>query len=268
MEGVEDVQGGVVRAGAAGLHGGGDEHAGGCPGVRAAPGYGAQDAGVLGATRVSSSVTAPPPQAGAFHRRHRPDTGVGPERSQEAAPHGQADLRAAAGRARVWGPVHQRQGLRQGAPPPDTGDVCSAVPSCRTRPVRLRPGEGGGRRSGADRPLLRPGPALQRRLLHQGLLRGDHGGLPGRPRLGLRLPGRGAPEHPLRQHQAGGGQDPGGRPAKAYPSLHRAPVPLPVRGPVRQAREGQRQGEGGGHGGATCAATSWCRFRPSRASRR
>ena len=72
MEGVEDVQGGVVRAGAAGLHGGGDEHAGGCPGVRAAPGYGAQDAGVFGATRVSSSVTAPPPHRPTAPPPHRP----------------------------------------------------------------------------------------------------------------------------------------------------------------------------------------------------
>ena len=58
MEGVKDVQGGTVRAGAPGLHGGRDEHTGGCPGVRSAPGYGAQDAGVLGATRVPSG--APP----------------------------------------------------------------------------------------------------------------------------------------------------------------------------------------------------------------
>ena len=67
------------------------------------------------------------------------------------------------------------------------------------------------------------------------------------------IPGRSAPEHPLRQHPAGSGQDPGGRPAKAHPGLHRAPVPLPVRGPVRQARQGERQGEGGGHGGLRAA---------------
>ena len=47
--GVKDVHGGTVRSGAPGLHGGGDEHSGGCPGVRSAPGHGAQDAGVLGA---------------------------------------------------------------------------------------------------------------------------------------------------------------------------------------------------------------------------
>ena len=61
----------------------------------------------------------------------------------------------------------------------------------------------------AQSPLLRPGPAPQRRLLRQSLSGGDHRGFPGRPRIGLWLPGRGAPEHPVRQHQAGGGQDTG-----------------------------------------------------------
>ena len=43
--GVKDVQGGTVRSGAPG----GDEHSGGGPSSRSAPGHGAQDAGVLGA---------------------------------------------------------------------------------------------------------------------------------------------------------------------------------------------------------------------------
>ena len=34
---------------------------------------------------------------------------------------------------------------------------------------------------------------------------GDHRGLSGRPRVGLRLAGRVAPEHSVRQYQAGGG---------------------------------------------------------------
>ena len=46
----------------------------------------------------------------------------------EAAPHGQADLRAAQGRVRVRRPVHHSQGLRKGAPPSDQGDVRSPVP--------------------------------------------------------------------------------------------------------------------------------------------
>ena len=37
----------------------------------------------------------------------------------------------------------------------------------------------------------------QRRLLRQGLPGGDHRGIPGRTRVGFRLPRRGAPEHPL-----------------------------------------------------------------------
>ena len=72
MEGVKDVQGGSVRASAPGLHGGGDEHAGGCPSVRSAPGYGAQDAGVLGASRVSPAVAATPTEAGPVPRGDRP----------------------------------------------------------------------------------------------------------------------------------------------------------------------------------------------------
>ena len=63
----------------------------------------------------------------------------------------------------------------------------------------------------------------------------DHRGLPGRARFSLRLPGRSAPEHPLRQYQAGRGEDPGRRAEEAHRRLHRAAVPLPVRPP----REGQ-----------------------------
>ncbi len=41
----------------------------------------------------------------------------------------------------------------------------------------------------------------------------------------------------------------GRRPTPAHPRLHRAAVPLPVRGPVRPPRQGQRQGKGGRPGG-------------------
>ena len=101
---------------------------------------------------LPAAESAPPPQAGAPHRHHRPDTGVGPERSQEAAPHGQADLRAAAGRVWVRRPVHHSQGLRKGAPPSGPGDVRSPVPLPGPRPVRLRRGLGDHRGSGAEGP--------------------------------------------------------------------------------------------------------------------
>ena len=74
---------------------------------------------------------------------------------------------------------------------------------------------------------------------HQGLSRRDHRGVPGWTRIGFRLLGRRPPEHPLRQYQAGGGQDTGRWPAQAHSCIHRAPVPLPVRGPVRPSRQGE-----------------------------
>ena len=68
---------------------------------------------LLGPSGLPAAESAPAPQAGALHRRHRLDTGVGPERSQEAAPHGEADLPAAAGRVWVRRPVHHRPGKRR-----------------------------------------------------------------------------------------------------------------------------------------------------------
>ena len=52
VEGAMDVFSGDVRSGAAGLPGGGHERSGGLPGVRPAPGHGAQDAGLFGAARL------------------------------------------------------------------------------------------------------------------------------------------------------------------------------------------------------------------------
>ena len=64
--------------------------------------------------------------------------------------------------------------------------------------------------------LLRAGPSPQRRMLRQSVPRGDDRGVLRRSRLGVLVPGWGAPEHRLRQHETGGGQDPGRRPAPAY----------------------------------------------------
>ena len=47
LEGKMDVSSGDVRSGAESLHGGGDERSGSLPGVRSAPGHGAQDAGLI-----------------------------------------------------------------------------------------------------------------------------------------------------------------------------------------------------------------------------
>ena len=48
----------------------------------------------------------------------------------------------------------------------------------------------------------------------------------------------GCPEHLVRQHETGCGQDPGRRPAPAYSCVLGAGVALPVRGPVRPSRQG------------------------------
>ena len=58
VEGEMDVSSGDVRSGAAGLHGGGDECSGSLPGVRPAPGHGAQDAGLLSAARLPATDPA------------------------------------------------------------------------------------------------------------------------------------------------------------------------------------------------------------------
>ena len=62
LEGVMDVPRGAVRASSPGLHGGRDEPSGSLPGVRPAPGHGAQDAGLLGAAGLPAAESAPPPQ--------------------------------------------------------------------------------------------------------------------------------------------------------------------------------------------------------------
>ena len=59
-----------------------------------------------------------------------------------------------------------------------------------------------------------------------------------RSRLGVLVPGRRAAEHLVRQHETGGGQDPGRRPAPAYSCVLGAGVALPVRGSVRPSRQG------------------------------
>ena len=72
MEGVKDVQGGDVRAGAPGLHGGWYEHAGGRSRVRAAPGHGAQDAPVFGAERQQAAKIVDVVQVPPGYRRRSP----------------------------------------------------------------------------------------------------------------------------------------------------------------------------------------------------
>ena len=63
MEGDKDVHRGHVFARAQGVPGGGDEHQGGVPGVRAAPRHRAQDALAPRATGIPQEAPSPSPQA-------------------------------------------------------------------------------------------------------------------------------------------------------------------------------------------------------------
>ena len=237
MEGVKDVQGGSVRASAPGLHGGGDEHAGGCPSVRSAPGYGAQDAGVLGASRLPSGVTAPPPKLDPY--RGVIDRILEDDRSL------QKKQRHTAKR------IYER--LR--AEHRFSGKYTIVKDYVRERRRRTRE---------MYVPLSHPPGHAQcdfgqakaviggvEQTIHYFVLdlphsdacfvkatRRDDRGVLRRSRLGVLVPGRHAPEHPVRQHEAGGGQDPGRRSKEAYPRLLGAGVALPVRGSVRPARQG------------------------------
>ena len=65
------------------------------------------------------------------------------------------------------------------------------------RAVRLRSGVGVHRGQEAQGPLLRDVAASQRRHIHKGISRGDHGGVLRRARVGVPLPGRSAAEHPV-----------------------------------------------------------------------
>ena len=98
----------------------------------------------------------------------------------------------------------------------------------------------GHRRSGTQSPLLGHGPSSQRWVLCEGVSRRDDGVILRRTRLRLRVPGRSASEHPLRQHHARGSQNPGRWSPAADQGVLRASVPLPVRGPVWPSRQRER----------------------------
>ena len=136
--------------------------------------------------------------------------------------------------------VHDSQRLRSRTPSSYPRDVLTSVPPSGTCPVRLRRSSSDHRRSGTQSPLLRPGPPSQRWVLCEGVSRRDDGVILRRTRLRLRVPGRSASEHPLRQHHARGSQNPGRWSPAADQGVLRASVPLPVRGPVWPSRQRER----------------------------
>ena len=59
-DGATDVQRGRLSAGSPGGDGGGNERSGSLPGVRAAPGHGPQDAGLLGPAGIPAKYPTTP----------------------------------------------------------------------------------------------------------------------------------------------------------------------------------------------------------------
>jgi hypothetical protein len=76
--------------------------------------------------------------------------GGGSRPARQAAPHGEAGVRAAAQRACVHRRLHHREGRHPGASAARPGDVRAVAPSARTRPGRLRRGDRGDRWVRAD----------------------------------------------------------------------------------------------------------------------
>ncbi len=133
--GEKDVQRGTVYACPKSLHGGRHERPGGVPRVRPAQRHRPQDDQVRRSAGLPQAKASQKTQDRPVHRSHRRDTALRYESAEEAAPHRQAHLRAAEGRARVRGQVHHRQGLRSRASAHDPGDVRSPFPSRRARPA-------------------------------------------------------------------------------------------------------------------------------------
>ena len=138
-------------------------------------------------------------QARAVPVGHRPDPRRRQGRPGQAAPHGQADLRAAARRVRLHGRDHP--GDRDGGPgpPAQQGGLRPAQPPAGPRPIRLRRGGGDHRRRADEGSALGHDAAVFRCLSRLGLSKGVHRELPGGSRGRLRLLRRRAGAHQLRQ---------------------------------------------------------------------
>ena len=234
------VHGGTVCASAAGGSCRGQEPASGGPGVWAGAEDDRQDAGVFLAARLPAAEAGPAAQAGTVAGRDRRHSGRGQAAAEEAAAHGQADLRAAASRVPVHGRLHDREGLRAGRQDRRPGDVRAAEPRSGRSAGGLRRSGGGDCRRGVQGAFHGLRSASLRRLLRTGLSCGDDRSLPRGSRARLRVLRRRSHTHPVRQHDAGGGAHPGQRGTAEDTRLFRVTELLPVRGEVRPPGQGQR----------------------------
>jgi len=144
------VHGGTVCAGQACGSCRGQEPACGGPWARVVAEDSQQDAGVLLAAGLPAAEASAAAKAGAVARRYRRHSGRRQAAAAQATAHGQADLRAAAGRARLHGRLHDREGLRAREEAKRPGDVHPAQPRSGRSAGRLRRSRGGHRRCRAQ----------------------------------------------------------------------------------------------------------------------
>ena len=180
----------------------------------------------------------------------------GPE---EAAAHGPADLRSAAGRARLRRRPDDRQGRGAGLEAAAGRGVCAAGAPAGRSPGRFRRSAGQASWRAGQGGVVRDDPALLGRDLLPGVSQGVHRDVPGGPQAGVRVLRRRAAADQLRQQQDRGGQDHGRPRPGSDPRVPAAGEPLTCSsitsawcgGPTRRAMS------------RTCwampGATSWCR---------
>ena len=238
---------------------------GGCPGVRTALGNVAQDAGLFGAIRVPAKGPTAPAQTRALSPASSTRSWEkGSQRPQEAATHREAHLRAAQGRVRVWRRIHQGQGIREGAPPPVAGDVRAALP--RAGQCQCDFGEAlvviGGVEHKAHYFILDL-PTAQ-----DALSRPTRRRPPRRSWMATfqRLRSwAGAPEHPVRQYQSGGGRILGDGRRKRTRAFTELQSHYLFDDRFGRPARGNDKRQGRGHGGLRAPELPGAHLRPSRA---
>ena len=220
-----DVQRGRISADSPGGDGGGDKHSGSLSGVRPAPGYGEQDAGLFNSAGLPASDSTP--EAQSFDKLRTipsPASSTGSWKRTSGFPGSSATPPSASssGSGTSTASVADTPSSRATSGSTAAGHGrCS----CRCPTRRATPSATSARPWWSSAGCSARPPALS--WTSPTAMAASSRPIPPRaPRPSWTATSRpspswgSAPEHPLRQYQAGGGQDTGGRPPTAHPRLH------------------------------------------------
>ena len=171
--------------------------------------------------------------------RRDPGGGRGSVDAAQAAPHGQADLRAAARRARLRGQRGHGSPVRGGAVAGERRGVRAAQPAAGRGPVRLRRGDRRDRRGAGEGGARGDDAALLGRVLRLGVSARVHRDVPGRA---TSQRSRSSAASPRRRRTTTRGSRSAGSSGHNERDAHaRVPAagePLPVHAPVLPGRAG------------------------------